>query len=296
MSKAPEWLSNGTGLVPRIAWSFAADAELVSLTMSRECGDIFAIDRAGGLYKVSRTGRIDGVNRGLRVPRIVRWSDTGETGLVIEGREHITIVDAKMRVVWTAAAPSNVVAADIDAYGHNIVVSLESNDTVFMNVDRQKLAQFNTIRPLKFLSFNVSEPSVIGAAEHGLICCHDLDGVELWNERLWTNVGDVSVSGDAKRIFIAEFGHGLHSLDGRGRNQSAFVLEGSPSRVSTSFFGERVATSTMEKQLFWIDADGTLLWAAESPEPIHTLICDPLGEWLIVGFESGRVMRLDWEG
>lgn len=296
MAPSPEWLTSGVGLAPRVAWSTALDSELVSLTMARESGDVYAIDRTGGVYWIRRTGQLEGVNRGLKKPRIVRWSDTGDTGLIIEGRDRITLVDDQMNVAWSVTTPGPILATDIDAYGHNLVVCLENGDSIFMNADREKLAQFSTVKPLKHVAFSVADPTLVGAAEHGLICRIDLDGEEIWNERVWTNVGDLSVSGDGKRLFLAEFGHGLHSLDGRGKNQTAYVVEGAPSRVSVSFMGERIATSTLERQLYWLDADGSLLWAAECPDVVQNLICDPLGEWLIVGFESGRILRLDWEG
>jgi len=26
------------------------------------------------------------------------------------------------------------------------------------------------------------------------------------------------------------------------------------------------------------------------------VICDPLGDWLLVGLRSGQILRLEWEG
>ncbi len=289
-----DWVRNGTGMAPRIAWAFATDSELVSLTMARESGEIFAIDSTGGLYELARSGRVIGVNRGLHQPRIVKWSDNGEAGIVVEGADQVSVLLDHMRVAWTAGAPSTILDADIDAYGHNIALSLDHGETVLLNVDRQKLGQFSTLKPLNSIAFCCGEPKLIGAAEHGLVCCHDFDGNELWNERLWATVGSLSVTGDSKRIFLAEFAHGLQCLDSKGQNVAAYVVEGCPSKVSASFFGERVAVTTIEQQIYWLDADGTLLWAADSPSEIKTIICDPLGEWLILGLTSGRILKLDW--
>jgi hypothetical protein len=56
------------------------------------------------------------------------------------------------------------------------------------------------------------------------------------------------------------------------------------------------AVATVERQLYWMNADGKMLWAAEAPYDITRIACDPLGKGLVVGFESGHIVRLDWGG
>lgn len=295
MPAPSDWIRNGTGLPPRVTWAFATDAELVSVSLAAESSEVFAIDRAGGVYRLNRAGRIESLTRGLHEPRIIRWAHTGDVGIVVEGNDQISLLDSSLNVAWTAGAPKPILDAAIDAYGHNIAMSLESSDTVIINADRQKLAQFTTTVPLHHIEFSVGTPKIIGAADHGLLCCHDLDGDEVWLERLYANCGSLSVTGDAKRILVAEYSHGLQVFDGRGQSQASFVLDGTPSLVAASHFGERAAVSTVEQQIYWLDADGTLLWATECPEEVLSLHCDPLGEWLIIALKSGRILRLDWD-
>jgi outer membrane protein assembly factor BamB len=291
----PEWLQNGTGLAPRVAWSFGMDAELTGLEMARETGEIFAVDASGGVCRSSRQGKIEAISRGLHNVRFIRWSDTGDTGLVVADTSQFSIVDRDLNVVWTSKAPWPILGGAVDAYGHNVAVSLEDGNTVLFSVDKKKLGQFSTIKSLSFLKFVTGKPGLIGAAEYGHLCRHNFEGKELWNEKLWATVGDLSISGDGKLIFLAEFAHGIQSYDPRGNSLANYVVEGTPSRLSVSFFGERLVTCTAERYLYWLDADGALLWAAEAPDEIVSLHCDPLGEWFVAGFKSGRVMRLDWE-
>ena len=283
------------GLAPGIAWTFATDAELVSLDQARETGDLFAVDSSGGVYRLDRRGRIGAVSRGLHDVHTLHWSDTGDVGLVIAGDDNFSLLNESLEIAWTSSAPRQIVGSAIDAYGHNVVLSLDGGNNVIFNVDREKTGSFTTLHPLKFLEFIVGRPGIIGAAEYGLLCRHDMDGNEVWSEKLWATMGDMSIIQDGKSIYLAQFAHGVQSYDVYGSSLAAYIVEGTPSRVSASFFGERVVVATVEKQLFWLDSDGALLWAAETPEEAVALICDPLGEWLIIGFQSGRVMRLDWE-
>lgn len=294
-STSPDWLRNGTGMAPRIAWAFSTDAELASLSMARETGELFAVDQSGGLYQLNRTGRIGCVSRGLKNARLLRWSDNGEAGVALCGDDEFCLLDKRLNVLWSADTPAKILTAAIDAWGHNIALALDNGDNVLLSVDREKLGQFTTLQPLKFLQFSVGKPRLFGAAEYGLLCCHGFTGKEVFAEKLWSTVGDLSVTEDGKQIFLASHAHGVQQFDRHGTSQASYIVEGTPNRVSASFFGERVVASTIERHLYWLDADGALLWAAETPEPVVNLICDPLGEWLIVGFQSGRVLRLDWE-
>jgi len=291
----PEWLKQGTGLAPRVAWSFGTDAELAGMEMARESGEIIAFDVSGGVYRLNRQGQIQSVSRGLHKVQFIRWCDTGDAGLVVADKQRFSIVDRDLNVVWTSTAPWPILAGAIDAYGHNVTVSLDDGNTVLFSVDKKKIGQFSTIRTLKFLEFTTGTPGLIGAAEYGHLCRHDFEGHELWSEKIWATVGDLSITGGGKAIFLSEYAHGIQSYDGRGNSLANYVVEGTPSRLSVSFFGERVIASTAEGHLYWLDADGTLLWAAAAPDKIVSLQCDPLGEWFIAGFKGGRILRLDWE-
>lgn len=294
-SASADWLHNGTGMAPRIAWVFATEAELVDVTTARETGDFFAADRLGGLYRLNRAGRINSVSHGLKDLRLLCWNDVGDVGAVVCGDSELCVFDAQLNLAWSTESPCRILGVDIDAYGHNVVIALDNCDNVVLSVDRKKLGQFETARPLKFVQFCVGSPRLCGAADHGLLCTYDFDGSEIWTEKVWTSVGDMSVTESGKRLYIAGFAHGVQYFDKHGNSLGSYIVEGTPSKVSASFFGERLVVGTMERHLYWLDADGALLWAAEVPEEIVRLICDPLGEWIVIGFASGRVMKLDWE-
>lgn len=295
MMNSTDWLHSGPGLAPRVAWAFNTDAELSGLSMARETGDLFAVDSSGGLYRLDQTGRIQTLSRGVKNARILRWSDTGDVGLAVCGTHEFCALDINMKVVWSSESPTEILSAAIDPYGHNFAMGLASSENVLVSIDKKKLGQFTSARPLKFLEFCVDRKRLCGAAEYGHLCVHRFDGTEVWSEKIWSTVGDLSITEGIRSIYLAGFAHGVQCLDHRGSTRTSFVVEGTPSRVSASYFGERLVVSTVERHLYWLDSDGALLWAAETPEDVASLACDPLGEWLIVGFASGRILRLDWE-
>jgi hypothetical protein len=294
MNRPGDWLRSGTGMAPRVAWAFATDAELIDLAYARETGELFAVDESSGMYRLSRSGRIRSLSRSVRGVEKLAWSDAGDIGIAISESDRFTVVNQDLNPVWSSQAPSPIVATTIDAFGHNMLICMETTSNALINVDKKKLGQFATPRPVKFAEFTSERPMIVTAAE-GELATYTFDGEKIWDVKLFANTGDVSITGDGKSIFLAQYSHGIQEYDNQGQPQAAFVVEGAPVKVSVAYFGDRLVVATMERHLYWFDADGALLWAAETPELVESLICDPLGEWLIVGFKSGRILRLDWE-
>lgn len=289
-----DWLQSGKGIAPSLRWSFGADAPLICFQTARETGDIFAADSSGGIYRLDRMGRIKSLTRGLKDVRALTWADTGQYGIVQVGESSLCRFNQQMEVEWTLEQSDTILATAISPFGRHIAISLANGGTILLNSRKRQIADFETIRPLSFLQFLVTEPSIIGAAEYGLLCSYDLEGQQLFSEKLWGNVGDMSASGDGNMIMLAAFNLGIQAYDGDGSNRASYIVEGTANHVATSFTGERVAVSTLEQHLYWTDSDGELLWATRTGEEICGIDCDPLGEWIVCGFESGRLIRLDW--
>jgi hypothetical protein len=288
------WLDQGQGLSPEWTWSFTADAPLVGLDLARESGDTLVADASGSVYLLDRRGKILTLSRGLHELTDIAWSDAGNTGAVVVGESTLAVLNRQLRLVWTSELHEPIRALAVDPYGHHFAAGLEGGETRIINSNRKTVARFKTTRPLAHIRFVTSHPDLIAAADNGLVCRHDLQGTALWGEPCWSNVGDLSITGDGGTIFLAGLNLGIQRFDGNGNSQGTYVVEGTPQRVSTSFTLNRVVTSTVEKGLIWLDSDGEILWAAETPEEIVTLRCDPLGAGFVAGFEGGRVVRLDW--
>jgi hypothetical protein len=290
-----DWLLTGEGVSPRFRWSFAVDAPLVSLERGRETGEVLAADASGGLYLLDRCGRVVMLTRGFSDLEEVAWSDMGHGGVAVTDETTLIRLSRRLEVQWSLELPEAILGIAIDSYGHYIAAGLADGTVWIYDVRKRVISQFETIRPLSFLRFLVSEPQLLCAAEYGLVCCHDLDGNELWSARPLSNVGDLSITGDGSTSLLACFGHGIQIYTAEGAAQSSLVVGGTPHRASISFVPKRIAVATLERHLYWLDSVGDLLWAATLPSDVCALRCEPAGNGLIIGLNSGRIVSIDWE-
>jgi hypothetical protein len=289
-----KWLESGRGLPPELTWSFTADAPLVGLEIARETGETVVADAAGSVYLLDRRGRIQTLSRGLHTLSGIAWSDAGTTGAIIVGDSMLTVLNRQLRVVGTTELHAPILTIAVDPYGRHFAACLENSETRILNASRKTIARFTTTRPLSYTRFVTTETDLISAADNGLVCRHHLDGSPAWGEPWWGNIGDLCITGDGRTIFLAGLNLGIQRFDGGGNSQGTYILEGTPNHIAASFALKRLVASTVEKALVWLDSEGEVLWATQTPEEVHTLRCDPLGSGIVCGFESGRVLRLDW--
>lgn len=291
----PKWLRDGQGRPPTLRWVFATEAPLVAMDLGRESGEVLAADETGGLYRISRRGELLTVSRGLRGVRAVAWSDTNAAGAVIAGDRKVFRLNGALEAEWSVGLPEAALGVAVTPFGRQTAISLANGGNLVLGEQSEQLSIFETIRPLKWIQFLATQPTLIGAAEYGQVCAHRVNGEKLWSEKCFTSLGEMCAAADGETILLAGLNQGLLSLDGDGETGDSFLVEGTVTRVSCSCDAEYIAAATLERQLYWLDSDGQLLWATEVDEEIVRVICDPLGEWLLVGFKSGHLLRLDWE-
>ncbi len=294
-SSEPNWLRGGAGIPPQIRWTFSTEAPLSALVMGRESGEVLAADVAGGLYRLDRRGHLLTVSRGLKGIRELAWSDTTAAGAAIVGERKAFRLNSQLEAQWSVGLPETALGVAVTPFGHHTVISLANGGNLVLGPDSEQVSVFETIRPLKWVRFIASDPVIIGAAEYGQVCAHQLNGQQIWSEKSFTSLGEMCVAGDGETILLAGFNQGIQALDGDGEMRDSYLIEGTVGRVACSFNADRIAAATLERQLYWLDSDGQLLWATQLDEDVVRVICDPLGEWLLCGLSSGRIVRLDWE-
>lgn len=293
-SLSGDWYRKGRGIGPTLKWTCKADGPLTALDLALETGEVFAADEEGTLFRLDAQGRIAALTR-LREPiRVLDWSDDGRFGVAVSGEATLHRLDHDLQSIWKVNLPEVCVSAAISPYGTHLAAGMANGRNVIYSEHKRRESEFESVRPLAHLKLAAMTPLLIGAAEHNLLCCHTLAGEVVWQQKLWSNAGGFSMTGDADVIYLAAYHHGIQTFDGDGENIGAYVVDGTVSRVSTSFEAQRLIAATLERHLYWLDVDGELLWAAETPDDISAVRCDPLGESAVVGFESGRIARLDW--
>jgi len=288
------WLDAGRGLGPEQHWSFAADAPLVSLDFAREAGEVIASDETGGVYLLDRRGQIIALTRGLQVLQEVAWSDDGSGGAAVVDESTLCFLNHQLKMEWTQQFPESILTIDISPYGNHVVVCFANGENRIFDRTRALVGRFETMRPLRFARFLGEQAGLIGAADYGLLCRYRLSGNAAWSESLWSNVGDLTVTGDGESIYLASFSYGIQRFDGQGENRGAYIVDGSPSHVDSSWRNKRLIVSTVERHLYWLDADGEMLWATAVPDEVVKLHCDAVGRGVVCGFRSGRILSLAW--
>jgi hypothetical protein len=292
---SPSWLSEGQGIPPTVRWVFATEAPLVALDMGLESGEVLAADETGGLYRLDRRGQLLTLSRGLRGVRAVAWSAANAAGAVIAGERKVFRLNGQLEAEWSVALPEAALGIALTPFGRQTAISLANGGNLVLGEQSEQLSTFETMRPMKWIQFLASDTVLVGAADYGQVCAYQLNGEQLWNEKCFTSLGEMYAAADGETILLAAFNQGIQSLGSDGSTGDSFLIEGTVSRVCCSINADRIAAATLERQLYWLDSDGQLLWATEVDEEIVRVICDPLGEWLLCGLRSGHIVRLDWE-
>ena len=295
MANPREWLINGSGQTPELAWSFATDAPLVWLELAKESGEVLAADKSGGIYLLDRNGRVIAVTRGQMPIRGLAWADNGAAGVALIGNSRLHWFSRQLEFRSQYELPDTAVAVAVDSHGEYVAVSLVSGTNLVFDGPRKPIHRFESQRPFAKLLFLPEVAGLVGVADYGLLSCRSFTGAVRWEEKLFSNAGDIAASGNGDMVLIACFAQGITRYDSEGNQSGTYQLEGTSARVACTYLPYRIAVATMERQLYWLNARGKMIWSGEAPEDITRLVCDPLGKGLVCGFESGRIVRLDWE-
>ena len=291
------WLSNGRGTPPRVGWAFAAEADLVAVRVAREGGRTLVADAGGGLYRLDPAGRLEHLTRGLKDLTALAFADAGTAAAAAFGDDTLGWIEPDLKVKWTQTMPSPITALAVDPHGRHAAVALASSDVVVVTNRRKRLARFGSLRPLAFLHFLATEPTLVGAAADGFLGSFDLRGRQELDVKTFANCGDLAVTGDGNRMALAAFNLGVQRLDATGRVRDTLAVGGTPSRVALPWAGAGpLAAATQERQLFRLTAGGEIDWAAQAPDDVVNLALDAAGDRLTVGFAAGRALRLDFGG
>jgi hypothetical protein len=287
------WTEDGVGAAPATIWSCSTESKLTHLAVAWESEDTLAADDTGGLSLIGPDGRLRQLTRGLADITAISIAATGEYAAVGYGQK-IALLDRSLSMIWSLSLYDRVTGLALDPFGRHVAVALGNRDVRIYTTSRRRIADFEVVRPLKYLQFSATEPKLIAAAEDGLLAAFGIGGKPFWDMRLFANCGDLAASGDGSMILLAGFAHGIQKFDGAGTNRGAFVVEGTPARISTCYDGSRVGAATLERQVFLLDRSGNLKWASTAFGDIAAVRCDASGQSLTIGFSEGRVEKLTW--
>jgi len=292
----PGWVRMGTGRMPAVPWTFNCDGLLTALSFARESGEVFAADSTHGLIRLDAHGELASLTRFPETIRLLAISDDGQWGCAVVEDGTLFRFDRALEIVWEFELPEPCLAIALAPFGFHVAAAMTDGQTDILNERKRRIARFETVRPLACLEFCTQTPHLYGAAEHGLVGCYEMSGAALWQERFWSNVGDLCLTGDGDLVYLAGSAHGIQTLDGDGGTLGAYVLEGTVRQVACSYEPSRLIAANVERQLFWIDSDGEVLWSADTPHDVVELGCEAFGDSAICGMSDGTILKLDWGG
>ncbi|NNJ25515.1 hypothetical protein LzC2_15860 [Planctomycetes bacterium LzC2] len=280
---------------PAMLWGFSADAPLIAVRVAREGGRTLVADQGGGLSMLDAAGRVEHLQRGLKDLSSLAFADSGTAAAAAFGADVLGWVEPDLRVKWRLPMPASITALAVDPHGRHVAVALSNGDVTVYTNRRKRLSRFTALRPLDHLHFLATRPLLVGAADRGLIASYDLRGRQQLDVKTWANCGDLAVTGDGTRMAAAAFNLGVQRFDGSGRVKDTLSTGDSPAKVAMAFRGwGPLAVATLEQQLFRLTAAGEVDWAAPAPAAITDLALDAAGKLMTVGFETGRVVRLEF--
>lgn len=288
------WIQAGIGQTPMLRWSSSLEGRMTHLAVAWETDETLAADDVGGLSLFDRWGTLIRMTRGYPNIRGLAVAANGETALVAFNETHLALFDRSLRERWRTELYDQITAVSLDPYGRHMGVALRGRHLHIMTVGRKYVAELEMVRPIRFIRFAMTRPYLVAAAEDGLLAGIEFLGTLDWEERLFSTSGDLAINGNASLILLPSFAHGLQCFNARGRGRGTLVVEGSISRVATSFTGDVLVAATLEGNVYRLDRDGHLVWASNVGEEVAAVCLDAEGQTATIGLARGRVLRLDW--
>jgi WD40 repeat protein len=290
-----EWYIEGKGRMPWNRWTFSTDGPLSSFTLSRETGHFFVSDKIGSIYRLDATGRTLTLNRVALPIRKVAWSDNGKVGFCLIGKNILIRMDHKLKTLWEIEVSTEIIDIAIESHGHFLAISLADSTISIVDNDRNRVADFETVRPMNWLQFKMESPSLVCSASNGLICSYSLYGNKEWDENLWSALGGFDIAHGKRSLFVAGFNLGIMQINlQNGDGKGALVVEGTVTNVAASFDGQTVLGCTIEKHIFLLDTAGEVIWSCELPDSVSDIMLHPLGRTALIGLPTGQLYCLDW--
>jgi hypothetical protein len=277
------------------------------LAFAREAGRILAWDEGNQLYLLSAQGESLSLSR---VPhRIAAGAISDEGSLVAllgEGDDaSLLLLNGDLNIELERPAPSEASFLTIDPHGRYLAIGSRLGAVTLLNRFGRAAGRLETIQPVAHLCFLADRPFLVGAAAFGMLVGVEVMGsrtsgrlepVIAWQDRLMSNVGRLTVSGDGSMILASCFTHGIQRFDLKGRNEGSYHLGGTVSHAVPDFPGRTIAAATLEGELAIINSAGNVRWRTRLARPAISLEVDPLGRYLLYGHSTGEIVRLDLFG
>ncbi|APW59431.1 hypothetical protein [Paludisphaera borealis] len=298
---------NNTRIDPDVAWTVVTESPLKGLAFAREAGRILAWDEGNQLYLLTTHGETMSSSRAPS--RVLSGAISDDGSLIALLCEHentgLLLMSGDFEIVSERPAPGEASFVTTDPHGRYVAVGSRLGAVTLVNRHGRAAGRIETIQAIAHLCFVPDRPFIVGAAAFGMLAGVELEASKtpgrldpevVWQDRLMSNVGRLTVSGDGSMILASCFTHGIQRFDLNGRNEGSYHLGGTVSHAIPDFPGRSIAAATLEGELAIMNSAGNVRWRTRLARPVIALEIDPLGRYVIHGSSTGEITRLDLFG
>ncbi|MDG3002679.1 hypothetical protein [Paludisphaera mucosa] len=298
---------SSTRLEPEESWTVVTESPLKGLAFAREAGRILAWDEGNQLYLLNTHGEMTSSARSPNRVMAGAISDDGSLVAILCDHDEagLLLLSGDLAVQAERAAPGEASFIATDPFGRFVAVGSRLGAVQLVSRHGRAAGRIETIQPIAHLCFVPDRAFVVGAAAFGMLAGIELEASRTpgrlepevaWQDRLMSNVGRLTSSGDGSMILASCFTHGIQRFDLKGRNEGSYHLGGTVSHAVPDFPGRTIAAATLEGELAIMNSAGNVRWRTRLDRPVVALEIDPLGRYAIHGRATGEITRLDFFG
>jgi len=298
---------NNSRIEPDLTWTVVTDSPLKGLSFAREAARVLAWDEGNQLYLLTMHGEMMSSSRAPS--RVLSGAISDDGSLIALLCEHdsagLLLMSGDFEVHSERAAPGEPSFVATDPHGRYVAVGSRLGAVTLFSRHGKPAGRIDTIQAMAHLCFVPDRPFIVGAAAFGMLAGVELEASRtpgrldpevVWQDRLMSNVGRLTVSGDGSMILASCFTHGIQRFDLNGRNEGSYHLGGTVSHAIPDFPGRSIAAATLEGELAIMNSAGNVRWRTRLARPVLALEIDPLGRYVIHGSSTGEISRLDLFG
>ncbi len=261
--------------------------------LSREQGSCLVWDDSDHISLIDRTGRFRSQFHAPDRIACAAASDDGSAIAAAFGSGKLAFFGDDFTPQWEKSLPYSIRSVALDSFGQYLAVGDKSGALHAIDRKGNVIWQTSTARPLLYLGFIPESPHVVGAADFGLVTCHEFSGRCAWRDAPVSHVGSMTMTGDGSRICFSCYSDGLrsYSLEGaRLPRHNATV----PCRLAAiAHDGHCLLLADTTSRIHLLDMRGESIWSDALEKPPTALALDALGHRAVLALPDGRVVCLD---
>jgi hypothetical protein len=280
--------------MPPLLWSHRLRGAAGGLALARESGHVLAWDANHWLVLLNRRGELQAQTR-LDAGCVAGClAEDGSTLAVADDRGQVAWLDRDLSPRWRRPLPHQPTALATDPLGRGLAVADAAGRLHFFDPAGHALGPpLATPRPLVHLQFAPSAPTLLAAADFGLVTALDpRSGRWLWQDVPVVHLGALAVS-DGPTLAVGCFSEGVRRYGPTGQHLPTIATPEPCRFVGVTFDGRFLLSGGVFGAVHVLNAEGAVFFEHHFNQPPVALALAPLGDWAALALADGLVLGLD---